>query len=252
MSKLGGLPLYALGYFIILQLALVLAIMYWPEFYENIELVRGFADSIPMLSEILDEIEADVYGYVAAQHFFKGCNTFGTPAAVLFAVGAVAGEARRGTLEILLARPQSRARVLGERYLGGLAALVLPVVITSATIPYLADQVDEIVDYSSVLLGAVHISLFLAAIYSVAFLFSTLGSNPMRIALGTLFVLAFCFALYMVKSVSFLSIFQLVDIEDFILIDQERRLNWAICAPLAVFSAVTYAASLACFKRRVP
>jgi len=33
-----------------------------------------------------------VIGYISGQHFFKGCNTLGTAAAVLFAVGAVAGD----------------------------------------------------------------------------------------------------------------------------------------------------------------
>jgi ABC-type transport system involved in multi-copper enzyme maturation permease subunit len=60
-----------------------------------------------------------VFAYVTGQHFFKGCNTLGTAAAVLLAVGAVAGEAHRGTLEIWLARPLSRRRILSERWVQG-------------------------------------------------------------------------------------------------------------------------------------
>jgi ABC-2 type transport system permease protein len=252
MGRLNGLVLYSFGFFLILQLGLVAAILYWPEFYENIESIRNLIGAIPRVGEVLDEIDETFMGYVAAQHFFKGCNTLGTAGAVLFAVGAVAGEVHRGTLEILLARPQSRARVLAERYFAGLAAFAVPILVSSATIPFLADQFDEIASYTSVLLGAVHQIVFLSTLYSVTFLFSTIGSNPTRIALGVLFGAIFCFALYWIKIVSSYSIYRLADISDFIRIDREQTLDWAIVVPMFLFSAAAYAASFACFRRRVP
>ena len=44
------------------------------------------------------DFAAGVSAYVTAQHFFKGCNTLGAACAILFAFGAIAGEAHRGTL----------------------------------------------------------------------------------------------------------------------------------------------------------
>ena len=253
MGRLSGLFLYSVAFFVILELMLVAAILYWPSFSENIGAVRTLIGGIPAVGDLLDELEdAGVFGYIAGQHFFKGCNTLGTAAAALFAAGAVAGEAHRGTLEILLARPYSRARILAERYLAGLLAFGLPIFLTSATIPWLAEQVDEIVDLESFLLGSVHQTVFLLVIYSAAFLLSTLGSNPTRIALTVLFVTTFMFAIYMIKVVTKYSLYRLCDLGDFIDIETSRTLNWHVLGPLLGVSAVLVAASLAAFRRRVP
>ncbi len=253
MGRLRGLFLLALGYGVILELMLVAAVLYWPDFLANIESVRRLAGPIPALGEMVAEIESTgAVGYIAGQHFFKGCNTLGTAAAVLFAAGAVAGEAHRGTLEILLARPTSRARILTERYLAGFLAFALPIFLSSASVPWLAARVDEEVALQSFLLGALHQTLFLSVIYGAAFLLSTLGSNPTRVALIVLFGTTFSFAIYMVKVVTHWSFYRLCDIEDFVRIDREGSLDWSTLGPLVGASAVLYAASLFAFRRRVP
>src|SRR5207244_3420014 len=106
-------------------------------------------------------------GYVLVQHFFKGCNAIGTAAAVLFAAPAIAGEAQRGTLEILLARPFSRTRILCERYVAGALALTLPIFLTTPTIPFLAARVHEEAELAPYLWCALHQALFLLALYSL-------------------------------------------------------------------------------------
>ena len=245
--------LVVLGYWFMLQLMLVAAILYWPDFFQNIGSLRALAKPIPMLDDMLTTMEeTGVFGYVAGQHFFKGCNTLGAAAATLFAVGAVAGEAHRGTLEILLARPQSRLRILSERYFFGLAAVSVPVMLTSLTAPYLATLVDETLSYRSMTLGAVHEILFLAPIYSTAFFLSTISNQPIKIAIVVLFGTTFSFAIYMIKVVTHYSPFRLADITDYTRIDQERALDWSVCLPLLAVSVVLYGASSWCFRRRVP
>jgi len=253
MGRFSGLFLYMLGYFVILELMLVGAVLYWPNFEGNVESVRALSNPIPALRDLMDEIEATgVIGYISGQHFFKGCNTLGTAAAVLFAVGAVAGEVHRGTLEILLARPYSRLRILTERYVAGALALCVPIFLSSAAIPWLADQIDETVDLQGFLLGAAHQSIFLLSIYSATFLCSTFGSNPTRIALVVLFTTTFLFAIYMIKVVTHYSYYRLCDIRDFIRIEDERALDWSTLGPLLSGSIVLFGVSYAVFRRRVP
>ncbi len=253
MGRLRGLVLFSLGYGLVLELLLVAAVLYWPDFLANIDSIRNLSRPIPALGELVGQIEATgVFGYVAGQHFFKACNTLGTAAAVLFGAGAIAGEAQRGTLEILLARPFSRARILCERYAAGFLAFALPIFLTSATIPRLAARVGEEVALASVLLGAVHQMVFLGAIYGVAFLLSTLGSSPTRIALAVLFGTTFSFAIYMVKVVTHWSLFRLCDIDDFVRIDRERALDWSVLLPLFLVGVLLHGASHAAFRRRVP
>lgn len=253
----GGPGLYVLGYFLILELMLVAAVLYWPYLETALEqspaALEAFLPPIPALQDMLDTLEeAGVVGYVLGQHFFKGCNTLGTAAAVLFAVGAVAGEAHRGTLENLLARPFSRLRILSRRWLAGAAALVAPVFLSSATIPWLAARVDEPFDVWPLLVCSAHQGLFLLAIYSATFFLSSIGSNPTRIAVVMLFATTFEFAIYMVKVATHWSLFRLVDIEDYLRIYDARALDWSVCGWLAGASALLYAASYAAFRRRIP
>ncbi|HED64186.1 MAG TPA: hypothetical protein ENJ09_01400 [Planctomycetes bacterium] len=253
MGRSRTLILGSLGCFLLLEAMLVAAILFWPQFLDNMGMVRTFAKPIPVLSGMLDEIDTGgVFAYIAGQHFFKGCSTLGTAAAALFAAGAVAGEANRGTLEILLARPQSRARILAERYLAGLVAFALPVLLSSATIPALAAHVGESVSYRASLLGAVHETIFLAVIYGLAFLISTRASHPISVALGVIFTSVFCFAIYMVKGLSSYSPFRLADIPEFVEIQHAGRLDPSLTASMLAVVALLYLAAHLSFRKRLP
>ncbi len=253
MARLGGQFLFALAYFVILELLLAAAILYWPNFAANVPALRTLAAPIPIAGEILDRVEeTGALAYILFHHFFKGCNTLGTAAAVLFAAPAVAGEVHRGTLELWLARPVSRARLLCERYLAGALALVVPIFLSSLTIPALAERVDELEPYSPYLLGSLHQSIFLLAIYSVTFLISALGSNPTKIALSLLFLTTFEFAIYVIKVVTHWSLFRLADIQVLIDLADARALDWGICGPLLGVSALSLALALFAFRRRTP
>lgn len=254
MKRLAvGLPGWSLGYAIVLEMMLVAAILYWPNFEENIGALRILAAPIPAMRVLLEQVESfGVVGYVSGQHFFKGCNTMGAAAAVLFAVGAVAGEARRGTLEIWMARPFSRLRMLSERYAAGAVALAFPIFATSATIPWLCGFVDESVPLWAMMLSSVHQWIFLMTIYSATFLASTRGSHPTRISLAAIFSVTFLFAMYMVEVVTNYSFFRLADIEDHMFIFEHATLDWPIIALLVAISAALFWLSLRSFQRRIP
>jgi len=243
----------SLGFFVVLELMLVAAIIWWPSFAENVGALKRLAAPVPMLGDMLTSIEKiGVSAYVTAQHYFKGCNTLGAAAAVLLAMSAIAGEAHRGTLESWMARPVSRTRLLTERFVGGYLALALPIFLTSFTIPWLLTYVDERMPFSDLVRCAVHESLFLGSIYSITFLLSAMGSQPLRIAFVMLFFSIFQFAIYMVKEITHYSLFRLADIETFIEITTKNRLDWSQDAPLVATSVACYGVSLWAFRRRVP
>jgi ABC-type transport system involved in multi-copper enzyme maturation permease subunit len=241
-----------LAYFVVLELMLVAAILFWPDFEDNVDSLRDMAP-VEALRGMLDQIEVGgVAAYVNGQHFFKGCNALGSLAAVIFAMGAVAGEAQRGTLEIWLARPISRRRLLIERWLGGAAATIVPVFATTLTVPGLIERVDAEIAFGPLMLGATHESLLLLAIYSVTFLWSCLSSRPVVIAFAMLLFVVAEFATYMIMVVTHASLFRLSDIEVFARIGATHALDWRICFPLAATSAILLVASLAVFERRTP
>jgi ABC-type transport system involved in multi-copper enzyme maturation permease subunit len=242
----------AVGYFVVLEFMTAAAILFWPNFEESIDSIRGMVP-LASLRDMVDAIaQGGVAAYVNGQHFFKGCNTLGVAAAVLFAMGAVAGEAHRGTLELWLSQPYSRTRLLLERYVAGALAFGLPIFLSSATLPWFLARVDEQMAYGSLMLSSLHEWLFLLTIYSATFLLSCLSSRPIWIALVMLFLTTLQFAIYLVKVLTGWSIFRVVDIDDFQRIYNRDTLNWTICGPLLAISAVLLVASHVAFARRVP
>lgn len=241
-----------LSLFVVLELLLVVAIVWWPNFEESLPGIKKLA-KIPMLLQQLDLIE--MYGvgaYVVGQHYFKACNTLGAAAAVLFAMNAVAGEAQRGTLEIWMARPVTRTRLYTERYLLGQLAIWIPVLLTSLTVPPLLRLVDANMAYGPLVVCSIHQSLFLGTLFSVTFLLSAVSSQPLRIALGMLFAAIFQFAIYMVKTLTDWSLFRLVDIEAYVNILDSGRLSFGVTAALVAANLVAYGVGLAFFRRRLP
>jgi len=240
------------GFFLLLEAMLVAAILYWPNFRDNVNAVKALAPT-QLLRELVEGMSQEgVLAYVNAQHFFKGCNTMGVAASVLFAINVVAGEAHRGTLELLLSRPISRSRILLEKWVSGALAVVIPIFLTSLTIPWLLTFVDETAPIGLVLLCAVHQSLFLLLIYTVAFFWSCLSSKPINIAFAMLFVTTFEFAIYLVKDLTHWSIFRVVDIDDYSKIVHTGELPVGYTIGMSVAILVLISASLAAFKRRSP
>lgn len=243
----GGL-LYA----IVLEALLAGAILYWPQLGGSLGALRVLAP-MEMLRDMIDSMErSGIAAYVHLQHFFKGCHSLGGLVAVLFAAFAIAGEAWRGTLEILLARPLSRRRILLERWSFGALALVLPVLATTATIPALLRHVGESMELGPLMLAAVHESLFLLAIYSATFLASCLSDKPLAIVFVALVLSLFEFSIYLVKVMTHWSVFRLADIWVFEEIARTGRLQTGLWVPMLAFSAACLFASVWSFERRVP
>ena len=241
-----------LSYAIVLELLLAGAVLFWPNFKGNIGALKAMAP-MQVMRDMVDALgKGGVDAYVNGQHFFKSCNTLGCAAAVLFAMGAVAGEAQRGTLEIWLARPLSRRRMLLERYALGALAVSIPVFATTLTIPWLLSLVNETTRLWPLVLCSAHESLFLIAVYSATFLWSCVGHKPVLIAFVMLFFTTFQFSMYMIQTATHWSLFRLVDIETFGRILSAAALDWRVCAPLTAASGAFLAASLYAFARRTP
>ena len=104
-----------LGYVVILEAALVAAILYWPKFRDN---MPAIAKLVPFesLQRLMDSVEiAGYWPYLAVQQWFKGCSLFGLAAAAFLTSGVVARDADQKTAEFLLSRPVSRSRILLTR-----------------------------------------------------------------------------------------------------------------------------------------
>ena len=243
---------YAFGYFLVLEAMLIAAVLFWPDFQKGIPYFKSLS-SLPIAKDLMAPIEqSGIEGYIVVQHFFKGCNVMGTAAAVLFAMGAVAGEAHRGTLELWLSRPLSRRRILLERWAAGALALSLPVMVSSVTVPEALALIDESMPRTGLSWAAVHQSVFLLCFYSLTFLLSCCFSRPIGIGFAMLLFTTFHFALYLISTVTHWSVFRLSDLDVYGDVLKERALDPVLFGGLVAFNAACVAASLWVFARRVP
>jgi ABC-type transport system involved in multi-copper enzyme maturation permease subunit len=242
----------ALGFFLILELMLAGAILMFPNFEGKMGTLRAMAP-LESLRSMIDQLEeGGIAAYVVGQHFFKGCNTLGSAAAVLFACPAIAGEAQRGTLELWLARPVSRTRLLLERFAFGWLALGVPILASSLSVPWLLARIDESMDVGPLVWCSLHQTLLLGAFYAIAFAWSACGRNPVRIAFVMLFLLTAEFAAYLIMQITHYSVFRLADIDDFMRLVDGAGLDPLICGSLAAVQLAALGFAIWAFRRRLP
>jgi ABC-type transport system involved in multi-copper enzyme maturation permease subunit len=233
-------------YFVVLEVLLIGAMVYWPQFAENLDKLRSLIP-LPVLQAMADEIEASGFpAYLAAQHFFKGANSIGGLVSVLLAMFAVALEVQRGTLEIWLARPVSRARLFCERWLCGAFWLVLPVFASTLSVPWIAGYVDERVDVWPLILLASYQSLFLLTIYAPTFLLSCWWANPLGIGFAMLLLALFQMSIYLIEKLTHYSYFRLADVPTFVEIYDTESLP---VGPTLVLCVLVIVPTLLAWKR---
>jgi ABC-2 type transport system permease protein len=234
----------------LLEVHLVIAIRYFPDFEQNLDAIRKIVPFEPFRKVIDATAKRGFDGYLALQHFFKATNTFGTFAAVFFGMGAVAGEVERRTIELLLSRPISRTRILATKYVAGALGLLLPLFLVTATAIPLARTIDEPVAAGPLFLQAVHSGLFLLALYSLTFALSTAMSDSARVAYLVLGVSVIEFSLLVLREASAVSYYKLVDISVLLQIVATDRLPWATDLGMAAASAALFAVAVVRFRTR--
>ncbi|MFN0205758.1 MAG: ABC transporter permease [Planctomycetota bacterium] len=238
------------AFLILLQAHLVAVVIFFPDFEREADAIKR---SLPgdFFKKILDSALSKGYdSYIAFQHFAKALGTFGTFAAVFLGNSAVAGEVEHKTAEFLLSRPFSRKRFLISRYLVGIVALVLPILLVTPTAIPLARIVDETATVYPLVLEVVHSSIFLIMIYSVTFFFSTIGRDSLRVAFGMLAICLAAFIMLIVKGISHYSFYKLADMGVLLNIIVNERYPWTENIAMGAVIAASFGASLYKFERR--
>lgn len=163
-------------------LATVLAFPAFEKNYQAIlQFVPGFLKNLRFA--LFDAGASGLSTFCAINHLFKGANVLGVAAAILLAMGTVAREAELGTAGMLLSRPLSRRRILFSWTLVHLLELTVPLLLATLAIPLVASlALDESIAAGPLLLGALHAAVFLALIYALSLLVSTLVSEQIQVA----------------------------------------------------------------------
>lgn len=208
----------ALVYLIILELMLVPAVLLWPTLYEDLQR-SALLSSLPgflqrMGNAMRDSNESFAFrSYMAVQMFFKGVNVAGIACAVLLGTAIVARERENQTLEFLLARPISRARILWSKYWVTAVAILIPIYVSSWSAIPLASHIGWDLPIGEVTLGAFHSSAFVMLFLTFTCLFSVLCRSQVHVAfiVGGLTIVQVC--LYFIQSIRRYSLFRLSDFD---------------------------------------
>lgn len=235
---------------LLMQAHLIICVIYFEDFDREQETIRKLVPFEFLKKSIDAFMKLGFDGYVGFQHFSKAANTFGTFAAVFFAMDAVAGEVERRTMEHLLSRPISRGRILLTKYAVGAVGLMLPLLLTTPTVIPMAQWVGESIQLWPLFLQTLHSCLFLLVFYSLTFLLSTCMSQALLVGFLVLGFALIQFALLIVRGASHFSIYKLSDVNLLVEIIAKGRIDWRIEGLLVAISAALLGASLWRFKRR--
>jgi ABC-2 type transport system permease protein len=239
----------AVGYFVILEAAMVAAILYWPKFRDN---TPAIAKLVPFqsLQDLLAAVQQLGYWpYFAIQQWFKGCSLFGVAAVAFMGSGIIAREADQRTAEFLFSRPISRRRVLLVRFAVLAMAAIAPIYLSSISAIWISPVVDERLGWAATLAASTYMACFVLLLAATTTLLSTLSTHQLRaggILVGFILV---SFAQYLVQGIDQWSLFATIDVWTFMRI-QAGQFPWLRAVLFVAIAAAMLAAADRLLARR--
>lgn len=212
-----------IGYFLILFFLIASAILYWPELAKDLPKLGVIKNLLPgefMKRMFQGVMDSGFPAYVTVQHFFKGINIAGIACAVLIGTGAISGERETGTIEMLLSRPVSRARVLFQKWWVLALCVTIPIFLCSAMIPWMESWIDpKTMETRCSFGGLMHASwrgsLFCLFFLTMTMLFSVLFRSQVKVAFAIGGVIVVQVGMFFVQLLRQFSIFRLSDYDQY-------------------------------------
>ncbi len=122
----------------------------------------------------------DLNFFVLSQWFGKNLFEFAIFFGVINSIGAFAGETERKTAIFLFSRPISRTRVLFIKYAVILTGTLIPILLSTYTLPLLARSIPQKINMAVFNRFTVQSLFATAAVVSVSFLFSVVINDRVK------------------------------------------------------------------------
>jgi ABC-2 type transport system permease protein len=153
---------------------------------QTAELNKSFGDLSPTVTDLFSDTGEffSPVGYMSSQIFYFMFPLLLSILAIGLGSSLIAREEQSGTLELLLARPVSRRRLLTSKAISGLIIVAIVTAVGIITCLILGELVDVAVSFSGMILCAVQ-SMLLALIFGgVALLLSSWGELGRTASMG--------------------------------------------------------------------
>lgn len=188
--------------------------------------------------------------YTVTQQFMKNIGFFGSAMAILLGASAIAREKEAGTLELLLAQPLSRTRVLTEKFLFNAAALAVPVILSSVLIYPPALYIGAEIDLPALVVASVYCYLILLVVFALTFALGVIVDEQIRLITIGLAVCIGMTILVIFKATRHFSLYGYMDVETLEAILTAGRVPYWEMLIFALLSAGLFVLAVFMFRKR--
>ena len=231
-----------------MSLVSVVQITFWPTIREMLPRISEFFPDFMqwMVGGITEE---GFIFYVITQQLVKNVGIFGSALAVLLGASAISKEREAGTLELLLAQPISRTRVLAEKFVFNAAVLAVPILVSMMLVWPAAVAIGDEIDPVALLVGAVYCCTVFSVIYAFTFAVGVVVDEQMRVISYGLGACLLMMVLIIFEETRPFSIYGYIDIETLRPVLAAGRIPYWEVLAFAALSAGFFVASLLLFRK---
>ena len=222
---------------------------FWPTIREMLPRIREFFPDFMqwMVGGITEE---GFIFYIITQQMVKNVVIFGSALAVLLGASAIAKEREAGTLELLLAQPISRTRVLAEKFFFNAAVLAVPILISMMLVWPAAIAIGDEIDPAALLVGAIYCYAVFSVIYAFTFAIGVVVDEQMRVVSYGLGACLLMMILIIYEETKPYSIYGYLDVEILRPIFTAGRVMFWETLTFAAMSAGFFVISLLLFRKK--
>lgn len=199
------------AFLVFMSAVAVVQILVWPELRE---MLPNILEIVPkQFKWIIGGMQKEGFIYFTmTQQFMKNIGIFGSALAIILGASAVAKEVEAGTLELLLAQPISRMRVLAEKFLFYLGVLAIPVLFSTVLTYPAALMIGESISLASLLIAGLYCFSIIAVVFSFTFFLGVLIETQMQVIVAGLALCLAMTVLVVFNATSFLSLYSYMDL----------------------------------------
>ncbi len=232
-----------------MSLVSVIQVAFWPTFREMLPRISEFFPDFMqwMVGGITEE---GFIFYVITQQLIKNIGISGSALAVLLGASAIAKEREAGTLELLLAQPISRTRVLAEKFVFNAAVLAVPILVSTMLVWPAAIAVGDEIDPTALLVSAVYCYTIFVAIFAFTFAVGVVVDEQMRVISYGLGACLLMMILIIYEETKPYSIYGYLDVEILRPVFAAGRIPYWETLAFATLSAGFFVASLLLFRKK--
>ena len=227
----------------------IVQVVFWP----NMEkLMPALADAMPdFFKGIFGGIATEgFFFYIITQQLMKSIGMFGTGLAILLGASAVSRELEAGTMELLLAQPISRTRVLVEKFLFNGIVLFIPCVLSTMLIWPTAPLIGESIDGVALFVGSVYTYVIILTVYAFTFMLGTILGEQMKVMSISLGACIVMMLLLIFEETTPFSLFHYIDFDILRPIFTVGRVPWRTALAFLALCGAFFGTSWFLFRKK--